>query len=474
MAGRQTLAVTLNLTATRRHRVLETGSGNVGRNDGVSRSTGLGDDIIYLRVVRHAGAHNKEGGMPMRMDCALNVTSMSRRSFILVGAAFGVAASQAKRCLAAKGNRAFAYVGTDTLPVDGPANGKGIYLFEVDTTSGELKLLKLAADTPSPSWLALHPSGKYLYAGNELSTYEGNSGSVTAFAIEGATRELRLLNTVNSGGAGPAHLSIDATGKFAFVANYIGGSVAVLPILPDGRLESASFVRKDTGSVGPKHSSTGPAGSFAMSGHDAPHAHMIQADSQNRFVLYADLGQDRIYVNKFDAASGQLTPAATPFVSLPEGDGPRHFAFHPNGRWFYSIQEEASTIVFFQYDPPSGGLSPRQTISTLPKGYAGTNFCSEIVISAKGRFLYAANRLHDSIGVFAIGSDGTLSHLDDTPTLGDYPRHIALSPGGRFLYACNQKSDVITGFQVGETTGRLTFTGKYQALGTPTCMVFSG
>jgi len=312
-----------------------------------------------------------------------------------------------------------------------------------------------------------------LYAANEVKTYEGNSGSVTAFAIEQGEGELHELNTVNSRGAGPAHLSIDASGKFAFVANYIGGSIAVLPILADGRLEPACFVHEDSGAVGPKHAASGPPGSFAISGHDTPHAHMIQADPQNRFVLYSDLGQDRIYIHKFDSR-GQLTPAVTPFVSLPAGDGPRHFAFHPNGRWFYSIQEEASTVAFFEYDAQTGSLAHRQTVSALPEGYAGTSFCSEIVIAADGRFLYAANRLHDSIGTFTIGPDGMLRNVDDTPTQGDYPRHIALGPGGRFLYACNQRSDVITSFRVGEGNGRLTFTGKYQALGTPTCIVFSG
>jgi 6-phosphogluconolactonase len=401
------------------------------------------------------------------------LTSMSRRSFLVKSAAFGIVASYAWRSLAADGKRTIAYIGTNTVPVDGAANGKGIYLAEVDAESGDLKFLKLAAETPNPSWLTLHPSGRYLYAVNELKTYEGNSGSVTAFAIEQGRGELHELNTVNSRGAAPAHMSIDATGKFAFVANYIGGSIAVLPILADGRLEPACFVHEDSGALGPKHAASGPPGSFAISGHDAPHAHMIQADPQNRFVLYSDLGQDRIYIHKFDPR-GQLTPAVTPFVSLPEGDGPRHFAFHPNGRWFYSIQEEASTVAFFDYDAQAGGLAHRQTVSALPEGYAGTNFCSEIVIAADGRFLYAANRLHDSIGTFAIGPDGMLRHVDDTPTQGDYPRHIALGPGGRFLYACNQRSDVITSFRVGEENGRLTFTGKYQALGTPNCIVFSG
>jgi len=357
--------------------------------------------------------------------------------------------------------------------VDGSGNGKGIYLYELDTLTGELKQLKLAAETPNPSWLSLHPSGKYLYAVNEISTFEGSSGSVTAFAIDRQTRELRFLNTVNSGGAGPAHMSVDATGRFAFVANYVGGSIAVFPILPDGRLNAACFVHKDTASLGPKHASSAPPGSFAISGHDAPHAHMIQADPQNRFVLYADLGQDRIYISKFDDSKGQLIPAANPFVAFPPGDGPRHFEFHPNGRWFYSIQEEASTIAFFRYDFQSGALAHEQTLSTLPAGFAGTTFCSEIVIAANGRFLYGANRLHDSIATFSIGIDGMLRYLDDTPTNGDYPRHIALAPEGRYLYACNQRSDVITTFRVDEKGGRLIFTGKYEGIGSPTCMVFS-
>jgi 6-phosphogluconolactonase len=360
------------------------------------------------------------------------------------------------------------------LPVDGSGNGKGIYVCELDSVSGELKELKLAAETPNPSWLSLHPSGNYLYAVNEISTFEGNSGSVTAFEIDRRTHELRALNTVSSGGAGPAHMSVDATGKFAFVANYIGGSVEVIPILPDGRLASASFQHKDAESLGPKRASSAPPGSFAISGHDAPHAHMIQADPHNRFVLYADLGQDRIYINKFDSAEGKLTPAAEPFFAFPPGDGPRHFAFHPNGRWFYSIQEEASTLAFFRYDDQSGALTHQQTLSTLPAGYEGTNFCSEIAIAANGRFLYGANRLHDSIVTFAIGSDGTLKHLDDTPTEGDYTRYIALVPSGRFLYACNQRSDVITTFRVNERDGRLTFTGKYVGVGSPACIVFCG
>lgn len=401
-------------------------------------------------------------------------TCFSRRSFLHGVAGFGVSYVAGGVALGSPSpdKRILAYVGTDTVPVDGPANGKGIYLYEVDTATGELKLLKLAAETVSPSWLSLHPSGNYLYAVNEVSAYEGNSGSVSAFSIRKDTGELRYLNTVNSRGAGPAHMSIDAAGRFAFVANYFGGTIAVFPIQQDGSLAEACFVHQDQGALGPSRALSAPPGSFAFSGHDAPHAHMIQADPLNRFVLQTDLGQDRIYVYTLDHETGQLTPAAIPFVSLPAGDGPRHFVFNPNGRWFYSIQEEASTLAFFHYDPETGSLTHQQTISALPAGFAGTNFCSEVMISPNGRFLYAANRLHDSIGSFAIADDGKLSHVDDTPTQGDYPDHMAMEPSGQFLYVCNQRSDQITSFRVDGLTGRLTFTGRYQPLGTPMCIVF--
>ena len=401
-------------------------------------------------------------------------TSLSRRVFLRNTASLGagLCATRFGFCRHASGTRTFAYVGTDTTPVDGAANGKGIYLCEANGETGELNVLKLAAETASPSWLCLHPSGNFLYAVNEISNYEGNSGSVSAFSVNRSTGELRHLNTVNSHGAGPAHMSVDAAGKFAFVANYFGGTIAVLPFEADGSLAPASFVHQDQGSLGPDKAAGGPPGSFAISGHDAPHAHMIQPDPQNRFVLQTDLGQDRIYVYRLDQSTGQLTPAANPFVSLPAGDGPRHFTFHPNGRWMYSIQEEASTIVFFHYDPATGELVSRQTISALPHGFAGTNFCSEILMSPGGRFLYATNRLHNSIGAFAIGNDGRLTYLQDALTQGDYPNHITMEPGGGFLYVCNQRSDQITSFHVNRTTGHLVFTGKYQPLGTPMCLTF--
>jgi 6-phosphogluconolactonase (cycloisomerase 2 family) len=256
------------------------------------------------------------------------------------------------------------------------------------------------------------------------------------------------------------------------VANYFGGSVAVLPILPDGRLGAATDVKVDEGEIGPTRATHAPPGSFAISGHDRTHAHMIQADPSGRFVLHVDLGLDRIYVWGFDEEKGVLIPGDPPHVALPPGDGPRHFAFHPNRRWLYSIQEEGSTIVLFDYDGERGRLAPRQTISTLPPGFRGSNFCSEILVSADGRFVYGGNRLYDSIGIFAVGPDGTLRRLGEEWTRGDYPRSFNFDPTGGFLYCCNQRADNVAVFRVDRETGDLEFTGSWAAVGNPSSIVF--
>lgn len=364
-----------------------------------------------------------------------------------------------------------AYVGTYTTATDGSGNGEGIYLFDVDTQAGELLNRRLVAKTPNPSWISIHPSKKYLYAINEVTNFAGGNGSVTAFEIGATTGELTPLNTVSSAGAGPAHMSLDASGKFAFVANYVGGSIAVLPIAADGRLGDAVDVHQDTGSVGALHPTDGPRGNFAISGHDKPHAHMVLADPTHRYVLNTDLGQDRVYIYRFDAATGKLTPSGQP-VSLPTGDGPRHFVFHPNGRWLYLLCEEASTLVFFHFDPQRETLTPVQTISALPAGFAGTSFGSEIQVSADGKYLYSANRLHDTISICSIATDGQLTLIGEQSTMGDYPRHFALDPAGNFLFACDQRSDSIASFRVDHSTGMLTFTGKYAAVGSPAMIAF--
>ena len=296
---------------------------------------------------------------------------------------------------------------------------------------------------------------------------------MSAFEIEPMTGDLIPLNVVSSEGSGPAHMSLDASGKYAFVANYAGGTIAVLPIRGAGRLGAATDVHRDLGSVGAKSATNAPPGSFAISGHDAPHAHMISADPENRFVLSVDLGQDRIYVYRFDSNSGKLSPSeAAPFVSFPTGDGPRHFTFHPNGRWMYALGEESSTIAFFHCDATHGALTLQQAISSLPERFAGTNFTSELVISPDGRFLYAANRLHDTIAICAIDDIGRLTLIGEVSTMGNYPRHCTFDPSGVFFYLFNQRSDNIACFKVQNQRGLLSFTGLYTAVGSPSIVTF--
>jgi 6-phosphogluconolactonase len=398
--------------------------------------------------------------------------NISRRGLLRGSMAVAALASAPTLVRAAGGQRIWAYVGTNTTPADAGGNGKGIYLFEMNPTTGELTPIELAAEAPNVGWLSFDRSGRFLYAANEVTDPKGKSGAVSTYAVDRKTGKLQLLNMVSSQGAGPAHLSLDASGKYVFVANYAGGTVAVLPIQSTGALGAATYVHQDTGSVGPKVSTSAPPGSFAFSGHDNPHAHLIQADPSNRFVLYTDLGQDRIYVSALDAASGKLSPVEGSPVSVPPGDGPRHFTFHHNGRWLYSLQEEASTVIFFHFDPATGSLSPQQTISTLPRGFKGTNFTAEILFSPDERFLYVSNRLHDTIGILSLNHEGRLSYVGEASTMGDYPRHIQIAPGGAFLYACNQRSDAITSFRVDRSTGQLRFTGQYTAVGSPMCIIF--
>lgn len=375
-----------------------------------------------------------------------------------------------------------AYVGTfssplrDMLPTQvdlPPGNGRGIHLFEVNRTSGALSPTGIHEMGTSPSCLVLNNSGTRLYSANETDRVGNDKeGTVSAFSINPVNGKLELLNTVRSGGAGPTYVSIHPSGKFLLVANYFGGSVAVLPILPDGRLGDATSIQRASGKIGPTKATNAPPGSFAFSGHDRTHAHMIQAAPSGRFVLHADLGLDTIFVWKFDNQKGELTPNDPPAITLPPGDGPRHFHFHPNGRWFYSIQEEGSTIVLFDYDEKNGKLASRQSISSLPPGFAGSNFCSEILVSGDGRFIYAGNRLHDSIGIFSINSDGTLKHVSEEWTRGNYPRSFNFDPTGQFLYCCNQRADNVTVFRVDRRSGKLLFTGHYTPVGNPSIIVF--
>jgi 6-phosphogluconolactonase len=410
----------------------------------------------------------------------------SRRTFLKTTMALAGTTSLVDGLLQAQSAEAagplLAYVGTfssplrDVLPTQvdlPPGNGRGIHLFQVNRTTGAMTPAGIHEMGTSPSCLAVNKSGTHLYSANETDRVgAAKEGTVSAFAINRTDGKLELLNTVLSGGAGPTYVSIHPSGRFLLVANYFGGSISVLPILPDGRLGAATDIKNDVGKIGPTKAVNAPPGSFAISGHDRTHAHMIEADPSGKFVLHVDLGLDQIFVWKFDDQKGVLTPGEFPAVSLPPGDGPRHFHFHPNGHWFYSIQEEGSTIVLFDYEAVTGRLTSRQTISTLPPGFGGSNFCSEILVSADGRFVYAGNRLHDSIGVFSIGADGKLTHFADEWTRGNYPRSFNFDPTGQFLYCCNQRGDNIAVFRVDNKTGALNFTGHYTPVGNPSIIVF--
>ena len=375
-----------------------------------------------------------------------------------------------------------AYVGTfssplgDVLPTQvdlPPGNGRGIHLFHVDRDTGRFTPAGLHEMGTSPSCLVANAAGTRLYSANETDRVgDAKHGSVTAFTIDPHDGSLEPLGSVPSGGAGPTYVSLHPSEKWLLVANYFGGSVAVLPVAADGSLGPASFVHDDEGPIGPARATNAPPGSFAFSGHDRTHAHMILSDPSGRHVLHVDLGLDRIHVWRFDGERGRLLPADPPFVSLPPGDGPRHVHFSPDGRRLYSVQEEGSTVVTFDYDGDTGGLTERQTVSTLPDGFAGSNFCSEILVSNDGRFVYAGNRLHDSIAIFSVATDGSLSAIGEEWTRGNYPRSFTFAPDGRFLACCNQRGDNVAVFAVDRATGRLAFTGQYVAVGNPSIVTY--
>jgi 6-phosphogluconolactonase len=395
----------------------------------------------------------------------------SRRQFLVSAATIAAVNS-----VNAEREPVLAYAGTYSSQAGAeaaPGRGKGIYLLEMNPVTGALVERTVFENAANPSCLALNSSGTRLYSANETSTYEGaNSGSVSSYEIERPGGRLKLMNTVPSEGAGPCHLSLHQSGKWAFVANYHGGTSAVLPIGARGELGAASDVKRHDGVLGPARASSAPRGSFAWSGHDHTHSHMILPDPSGRFVLAADLGLDRILVWKFDAVAGKLIPNDPPSVAVTPGDGPRHFAFHPNGRVLYSLQEEGSTLVTFDYDGSTGRLRAKQTISSLPAGFAGSNFTSEVAVSPDARFVYAANRLHDTIAWFSVAGDGTLQFAGEEPTRGNYPRFFTFDPSWRFAYSCNQRADAIVSFRVNRRTGALTHTGQYTPIGTPSHLVF--
>lgn len=346
------------------------------------------------------------------------------------------------------------YVGTYSR------NGsRGIYAFRFNASSGKLSPLGLAAETQDPSFLAEHPNHKFLYAVNE-----GRTGEVSAFAIDAKTGKLAFLNKVSSGGNSPCHLAVDASGKWLAVANYGDGVMTIYPIGADGKLGEASTTEKHTGS------------SANPSRQRGPHAHEVVFSPDYKRLLLSDLGLDKIFVYKFDASTGKITPNDPPSASVPAGNGVRHFAFHPKGRTLYSINEIGSAVTAFHYDPIRGALDPFQNLSTLPDGFKGQNSTAEIAVDRSGKHVYGSNRGHDSIALFTVdASKMTLTRVDDTPVLGKTPRHFTLDPSGKYLLAANQDSSDITIFKVNANTGQLTPAGQpVKDAPMPVCILFVG
>jgi 6-phosphogluconolactonase len=366
--------------------------------------------------------------------------------------------AQTAKKSAAKGQY-LAYVGTYTTKTD----SKGIYSFRFDAATGQLSAIGVAAETPDPSWVAVHPSGKFLYAANEA----GKASTVSAFARDAKGGKLTLLNQMPALGEDPCYLSFDKTGKYVLVANYTSGTVAVFPILADGRLGEHTAVVKDQGALGPNKER-----------QEAPHAHWIEATARNHFVYVADLGLDRVLIYKFDASKGSLTTGEPPesfSATLGPGTGPRHVAFGQGGKFMYALGELQSTVTIFLNDAQETYRSV-QEISALPQGFSGRNDAAEIAVHPNGKFLYTSNRGHDSIAIFEINlghaMPGTLKSLGQVPTGGKEPRHFAIDPTGKFLLAENQLSNNIVVFKIDAATGGLTPTGQVVEVPSPVNLTF--
>jgi 6-phosphogluconolactonase len=353
----------------------------------------------------------------------------------------------------------FVYFGTYTS-----GTSKGIYVSRFDTTTGKLSEPELAVETKNPSFLAVHPTEKFLYAVGEVTDTQGKrGGAVNAFAIDGQTGKLTALNQQSSGGAGPCHLSVDATGQCVLVANYGGGSIAALPLRADGSLGEAATTIQHTGaSVNPQRQTK-------------PYAHFIVPAPDNRFALTCDLGLDQVLLYQFDPATAKLATNNPSFAAVPPGSGPRHLAFAPDGKFVYVINELKLTISVFAYDPKTAALTELQNLSTLPAGYSSSNkdSCAEIAVHPGGKFVYGSNRGHDSIAVFAVDArTGKLTLVQHESTQGKTPRHFAIDPTGTWLFAENQNSDSVVGFAIDATTGKLKPTGQTRTVGAPVCAVF--
>ena len=349
------------------------------------------------------------------------------------------------------------YIGTYTT-----GGSEGIYRYKMDSNTGSLTTMGKATKSTSPSFLAVDPQNKFLYAVNEVSKFNGKSGgSVSAFSIDPSNGDLTLLNQQASKGESPCYVSVDNESKWILLSNYSGGTVSVLPILDGGKLGPASDTIKHSGS------------SVNQSRQEGPHPHSIFLDAANKFAFVPDLGLDKVMIYQFDRTNGKLKPNEVPFVATAPGAGPRHFAFHPNGKLGFLIHEINSTITSYAYAESNGALTPIQTVSALPEGYSGTSYCADIHVSPSGKFVYGSNRGHDSIVIYAVDENtGKMTYIEHESTKGKTPRNFAIDPTGSFLFVANQDSKSIVSFRIDPKSGKLQYTGQTTEVPSPVCIKF--
>jgi 6-phosphogluconolactonase len=385
--------------------------------------------------------------------------NLTRRDFLTIcgSATAGLLLAQTSQSQSNKmAKEMLLYIGTYTS-----RGSEGIYVYKFNAETGVLSKLHTVKDVVQPSFLAIGKSRKFLYAVNETEEYEGKkSGAVSAFAIDQKTGDLKFLNKQPSLGGAPCHISVSSNEKFVLVANYLGGNVSVFPVEADGRLGVSVNLQQ--------HSGTGPN----KARQEAAHAHSINPDEKNRYAIACDLGADKVFIYEFDDKNGKLkpNPAQAVYQTKP-GAGPRHFAFHPNAKLAFVINELNMTISSLAFDEKKGTLKEIQTVPTLPENFKGANTCADIHVSPNGKFLYGTNRGHDSLVVYKVDEKtGKLDYVEHVSTGGKTPRNFTIAPNGKFLLAANQNSDSITVFSIDEKSGRLSPTANKATVSMPVCL----
>jgi 6-phosphogluconolactonase len=373
---------------------------------------------------------------------------LSRREFggILGAGALGAKAADGKYRV---------YVGTYTR-----GESKGIYSFILDTATGTLTPEGVAGETENPSFLAIHPSGDYLYSCGELDKFKGQeSGSLTAFKIDAATGKLEKMNDVAAGGTSTCHVNVSRNGRYAVLANYGSGSCAAFAIGADGKLGERMAFHQHSGTSADPGRQRGP------------HAHSVNFDKQNKHVIVADLGLDQVKVYNFNAVSGAMTPNTPAFTQVKAGSGPRHFSFHPSGRYAYVINEMACSVTAFNWNAKKGTLTEIETVTTLPEPVKRGYSTAEVVAHPNGRFVYGSNRGHNTIAVFRVdASTGKLTTVEHKSTQGEVPRNFAIDPTGQFLIAANQNTHTIVLFRINPSSGALEQVGAPVKAPSPVCI----